>query len=301
MARKPSHKRSQGVVDSFDQPFVPRFSVMRGRRFKWSEQQYKGKTVEALKKINTIVDPKTLERIDFEQLKDFHLKVVELPIDKDSVREFAREWGLLVTEKVESRPLTLDYWAELTAELRAACEISAALRKPGNKRLLECFELSPAKPNATNVALGYEVGAKADVLDPRTGKRLQQKFSRKVAARPDQVRRCGRELLNVMMDSWIRETVVPRVAWDRRDLAPRIEMNTSEVIGLAWVALLNSVQFGGLGHCEQCKKLMRKGGPSVRKDRRFCGSPCRSKWHRAANKKAEGKEKAKKRSKKTAS
>ena len=128
MARKPSHKRSQGVVDSFDQPFVPRFSVMRGRRFKWSEQQYKGKTVEVLEKKSTTVDPYKYEEIDFEHLKDFHLKVVDLPMDKDSVREFAREWGLLVTPKPDSRPpLTLDYWAELTAELLAACEISAAL------------------------------------------------------------------------------------------------------------------------------------------------------------------------------
>ena len=79
-------------------------------------------------------------------------------------------------------------------------------------------------------------------------------------------------------------------------------MYTPEVMGLAWVALLNSVQFGGLGHCEQCKRLMRKGGPGIRKDRRFCGGPCRSKWHRAAKKKAGAKGTSKKRArKKTAS
>ena len=110
MSREPSHKRSPGVVDSFDRPFVPRSSVMRGRKFEWSQQEYKGKKVEVLTKINNIVDPNTREVIDFEQLKDFHLKVVELPMDKGSVRDFAHEWGLLVTPLLRKHTLTLEYW-----------------------------------------------------------------------------------------------------------------------------------------------------------------------------------------------
>ncbi len=295
MSRKPSHKRSRELAESLGDPFVPYFEEWTGGSRKWRVKRVDGKKIEFLS--DRINFSGRHYRMNFKQLMDLHLELLEVPVEKDSVRDFVEKWGLFAKPKnIHGKDLTLDVWRVAALELRIACEISSSITRGSYRQMRSYLDISEQAVTQKEAREGVKGRALVQIRDPETG----TKFGRlsHLVSRSDQIGSCGRETLYRMIDRRLSMMVKTRVAWSLRDMKPRIEFHTEEVLGAAWVALYNSVHFGGLAHCAQCKKLMRKGGPGIRRDRLFCSDLCRSKSHREAKKKAENKEKAKKRAKK---